>query len=149
MSRRRLVLTYATVVTTLSATAWFATNAVPLMAAPQEQGQTADDAKLDFPDTGSKRIRLSRTAAAAKLRYKHPPEYPALAKQARLQGVVRLAVLIAPDGRVIDLYTISGEPVLAEAAVEAVRKWEYTTTLLNGNPVEVVTTVEVTFTLAP
>jgi protein TonB len=73
--------------------------------------------------------------------------YPALARQARVQGTVVLAALIAPDGRVRNLRVLSGHPLLTQAALEAVRHWRYEPTLLNGDPMEVDTTVQVIFRL--
>ena len=77
-----------------------------------------------------------------------PPVYPPLAKQARIQGVVRLDAIIGKDGTMKDLRAASGHPLLVPAALEAVRQWVYKPTLLNGNPVEVVTVVDVNFTLS-
>ena len=76
------------------------------------------------------------------------PLYPALAKQARIQGTVRLQAVIAKDGSVVELQVISGHPLLVQAALDAVRQWRYRPTLLNGEPVEVVTTIDVVFTLS-
>ena len=74
--------------------------------------------------------------------------YPALAKQARIQGTVRYNVLIGKDGTIQAMDLVSGHPLLVEAATPAVRQWKYQTTLLNGEPVEVVTVIDVNFTLA-
>ena len=78
-----------------------------------------------------------------------PPAYPPLAKKAGIQGTVTLHTSIGKDGRVVDVQAISGHPLLIPAAVDAVKQWEYKPTLLNGNPVEVLTQVDVNFTLAP
>ena len=75
------------------------------------------------------------------------PFYPAIARQARVQGVVILEALIAPDGRVEEVTVLKGVPLLDEAAMEAVRQWVYTPTLLNGVPVPVIMTVTVAFSL--
>ena len=75
------------------------------------------------------------------------PVYPALAKVSKVQGDVVLEVNITKDGKVGNLTVISGHPLLTDAAIEAVRQWEYKPTLLNGAPVDVVTTVTVNFTL--
>jgi protein TonB len=77
-----------------------------------------------------------------------PPQYPPLARQARIQGVVRLHAIIAKDGTIQDLQVISGHPMLVGAAMQAVRQWRYAPTLLNGTPVEVDTEITVNFTLA-
>jgi periplasmic protein TonB len=83
----------------------------------------------------------------AKLVKKVIPEYPALAKTARLSGVVHLLGVIAKDGTIQNLQLISGHPILAGAALAAVRQWVYQPTLLNGRPVEVIAPIDVNFTL--
>ena len=75
------------------------------------------------------------------------PAYPPSARQARVQGVVILEVTIAADGSVIDARTIRSIPLLDAAAVDAVRQWQFTPTLLNGVPIPVRHTVTVQFTL--
>jgi protein TonB len=76
------------------------------------------------------------------------PVYPDLARRARVQGKVVLECVIDTDGRVTDLHVVSGNPLLAEAATEAVRRWAYSPTTLNGQPIRVILTVTVTFGLA-
>ena len=76
------------------------------------------------------------------------PVYPPLAKQARIQGVVKLSAVISKDGTIMELAVISGHPLLAPAALEAVKQWVYQPTLLNGEPVEVATQIDVNFTLS-
>ena len=73
------------------------------------------------------------------------PVYPPLAKQARIQGVVLLEAVISKDGAIDNLRVISGHPLLTQAAIDAVKQWRYKPTLLNGEPVEVVTTITVNF----
>ena len=75
------------------------------------------------------------------------PDYPAVARAARVAGVVILEAVIGADGRVTDVRVLRSVPLLDEAALSAVRQWEYTPTLLNGVPVPVVMTITVTFTL--
>jgi protein TonB len=84
----------------------------------------------------------------AKLLRKVIPEYPQIAKSARISGVVRLIGTIGKDGTIQNLQVVSGHPMLARAALDAVRQWIYKPTLLNGNAVEVIAPIEVTFTLA-
>jgi protein TonB len=84
---------------------------------------------------------------AAKLVYGPKPIYPPLARQARISGTVRLQAIIAKDGTVIELQVLSGPALLVQAATDAVRQWRYQPTLLNGEPIEVVTTVDVIFSL--
>jgi protein TonB len=76
------------------------------------------------------------------------PTYPPLAKAARVQGTVKFEAVIAKDGTIQNLKVISGPPLLVNAALEAVRQWQYRPTLLNGEPVEVITTIDVNFTLS-
>ena len=76
------------------------------------------------------------------------PVYPAEAQAARVQGVVILEAVIGPDGRVQDARILRSIPLLDQAALDAVRLWEYTPTLLNGAPVPIIMTVTVQFTLS-
>jgi protein TonB len=75
------------------------------------------------------------------------PVYPDLARRARVEGVVILEVLIDEDGRIDRLKVLRSEPLLDAAALDAVRSWRYTPTLLNGVPVPVLGTVSVRFSL--
>ena len=95
-----------------------------------------------------KRIRVGGQVEGARLIYQPKPEYPPLAKMARIQGTVRLEAIISKDGTIQDLKVVSGHPLLVKSALEAVQRWRYQPTLLNGEPVEVVTEVDVNFTLA-
>jgi protein TonB len=85
---------------------------------------------------------------SAKLVRQPRPNYPPLAKQARISGVVKLSAVIGKDGTIRELQTISGHPLLVPAALEAVKQWVYQPTLLNGEPVEVQTQIDVNFTLS-
>ena len=76
------------------------------------------------------------------------PVYPPLAKQARISGVVKLGAIISKDGTIQHLEVISGHPLLVPSALEAVKQWVYQPTLLNGEPVEVQTQIDVNFTLS-
>jgi len=100
------------------------------------------------PGVTPQRIRVSGKTEAANLIRRVEPDYPPLAKQARVQGTVRFTVLIAKDGTIENMQLVSGHPLLVAAAQDAVRQWVYKPTLLNGQPVEVVTFVEVNFTLS-
>jgi protein TonB len=79
--------------------------------------------------------------------YQPLPLYPQIAKSARIAGTVRFTAIIARDGSIQNLMLISGHPLLVGAAQEAVRQWRYRPTLLNGEPVEVQTVIDVNFTL--
>jgi len=85
---------------------------------------------------------------AAKLIRKVIPEYPPLAKQARISGTVRLTGVIAKDGSIEQLQVISGNPLLAPAAIAAVKQWLYRPTILDGQAVEVIAPIDVIFTLS-
>ncbi len=76
------------------------------------------------------------------------PAYPPLAKQARIAGAVVLQAEISKDGSIQNLHVISGHPMLVPSAIEAVKQWKYKPYILNGEPVEVETTITVNFTLA-
>ena len=94
------------------------------------------------------RVRVSSGVSSGLLIRKVSPTYPPLARQARIQGTVVLQAQISKDGSIQNLQLISGHPMLAPAAIEAVRQWKYKPYLLNGEPVEVETQVQVNFTLA-
>ena len=94
------------------------------------------------------RIRVGGNVQAANLINQVRPIYPPLAKQARISGVVELSAVIGKDGRVQDLKVIKGHPLLVQAALDPVKNWVYRPTLLNGEPVEVSTTIDVNFTLS-
>jgi protein TonB len=94
------------------------------------------------------RIRVSSGVQSGLLVKKTQPVYPPLARQARIQGVVILQAQISKEGNIENLQLISGHPMLAPAAIEAVKQWKYKPYLLNGEPVEVETQVQVNFTLS-
>lgn len=89
------------------------------------------------------RVRVGAAVQERRLIRKVEPAYPQKARQARIRGVVRFTVIIAKDGHVSDIQLVSGHPLLVTAAREAVAQWVYRPTLLNGQPVEVVTSVNV------
>jgi protein TonB len=95
-----------------------------------------------------KPVAVSQGVQAAKLIRQVQPAYPALARQARISGSVRLTAIIGRDGAIRNLEVMSGHPLLTAAALEAVKQWVYQPTLLNREPVEVVTRIDVNFTLS-
>lgn len=99
------------------------------------------------PKPTQTRIRQGGQVQAAKLMNKVQPMYPPLARQTRISGTVRLHAIIAKNGTVEQLEVISGHPLLVQAALDAVRQWRYQATTLNGEPVEVDTTIDVIFSL--
>lgn len=94
------------------------------------------------------RVRVSSGVQSGLLVRKVNPAYPPLARQARIQGTVILQALISKEGSITNLQLVSGHPMLAPAAIEAVKQWRYRPYLLNGEPVEVETTIQVNFTLS-
>lgn len=94
------------------------------------------------------RTRVGGDVQAAKLVFAPKPEYPPLTRMTRIQGEVCLEAVISADGRIQNLQVSSGHPLLIKAALEAVAQWRYQPTLLNGEPVEVQTEIEVKFILA-
>ena len=92
-------------------------------------------------------IRIAGNVTQAKLLHRVDAVYPPIAKAANVQGTVVLRAIIAKDGTVKQLELISGPPMLTDAAMDAVRQWTYQPTRLYGEPVEVETTVSITFTL--
>ncbi len=99
------------------------------------------------PKAAPSRIRVGGNVAAAKLIRQVTPVYPTIAKTAHISGTVILHAIIAKDGTIQELTYVSGPPLLMRNAMDAVRQWRYNPTLLNGEPVEVDTTISVVFTL--
>jgi protein TonB len=94
------------------------------------------------------RIRVGGIVSAARLIYQPKPEYPEFAKMTRTEGVVEFEAVIGKDGTIEELKVLRGHPLLVKAALDAVRRWRYQPTLLNGEPIEVVTEITVNFKLA-
>ena len=104
--------------------------------------------QLDLTISPEQRIKVGGAVITASIVSKVQPAYPADAKAARIQGVVHLSAIIGMDGSVQQLTVLSGPPELVQSALDAVKQWVYKPTMLNGNPVQVETTVDVNFTLA-
>ena len=99
-----------------------------------------------------KRIRVGGNVQSLKLVRKVQPEYPPQMKEARISGTVALQAVISREGHVSNLQSISSSdvhPDLVDAATTAVQQWQYEPTLLNGEPVEIETQINVNFTLLP
>ena len=94
------------------------------------------------------RVRVSQGVTSGLLIRKIQPAYPPLARQARIQGNVLLQAEISKEGTIENLRLISGHPMLAPAAIEAVKQWKYKPYILNGEPVEVDTQITVIFSLS-
>jgi TonB family protein len=126
--------------------------ALVLLAAGVSWGQSAPQATGGVVEAEGKaqtvkRIRVGESVQQAALIHRVTPKYPPEAKQARIQGTVRLQAVIGTDGAVKELTVLSGHPLLVQSALDALGKWRYRTTLLNGQPIEVVTTVDVLYKL--
>jgi protein TonB len=94
-----------------------------------------------------RRIRVG-SVIAARIVYQPKPEYPELARLTRTEGAVEFEAVIGRDGTIQELKVLRGHPLLVKAAFDAVRQWRYQPTLLNGEPVEVMTEITVNFKLA-
>jgi periplasmic protein TonB len=100
------------------------------------------------PKVTPKRVSVGGNVQAARLVNRVQPLYPPLARQTRISGTVKLHAIIGKNGQVEQLQVISGHPLLVQSALDAVRQWRYQPTLLNGEPVEVDTEIDVIFSLA-
>lgn len=136
MSKPRLVIAVAAMAALLTATGGFAVRAFPLEGAPPAAAQSPPQ-----------KIRVGGGVQQTKLTKQVKPVYPPLAKQAGVEGTVRLMIVIDKEGLVKEIQSVSGPPLLVPAAEEAVRQWRYEPTYLNGKPMEVITQVDVNFTL--
>jgi len=105
----------------------------------------ASSAPPPLPMPGS--LRVGGNVQAKRIISRVRPVYPKEALKERISGTVRLHVLIAKDGTVEQVEVVSGHPLLQQAAVDAVRQWRYQSTFLNGEPVEIDTTVDMIFSL--
>jgi len=92
-------------------------------------------------------VRIGGNVMQASLIHMVQPMYPQIAKTAHISGTVVLHAIIGTDGTVQDLQYVSGPPLLMRSAMDAVREWRYRPTMLNGEPVQVDTTISVVFTL--
>jgi protein TonB len=101
-----------------------------------------------FVPATPQRIRISGGVTKGMLIQRIEPTYPTLARSARVQGDVVLSAVINTNGQIENLQLVSGHPMLVPAAIAAVRQWRYKPYLLNGQPVEVETTITVIFTLS-
>jgi general secretion pathway protein A len=117
----------------------------PSLQAPDSAASAGDAVGPAATRSAVTRVRVGSRAQAAKLIFQPQPEYPEAAQRAHLQGTVRLEAVLAKDGAVASVRVLSGHPLLAESAEKAVARWRYQPTLVDGNPVEVVTEVDVDF----
>ena len=103
----------------------------------------------DGPRLGPPVLRIKCGADCSKTRLVSSPlpVYPQKAKARKLQGLVRLQAVVGQRGNVRELGTLSGNPILAQAAIDAIQHWKYRPTLLNNDPVEVVIVIDIVFYL--
>jgi len=101
-----------------------------------------------FVPVTPQRVRISQGVTKGLLIQKVEPAYPPLARAARVQGEVVLSAVIDSNGQITNLQLVSGHPMLVPAAITAVKQWRYKPYLLNGQPVEVETTITVIFSLS-
>jgi len=128
-------------------TEWRITKTWGFALNPEDRPKVQNTASPPPPERPPGRVRVAGGVQSAKLIWQPKPSYPDLAKAARIEGTVRLDVVIGEDGTVQELTVVSGHPLLIQAAMDAVKQWRYRRTMLNGIPVEVATTVDVNFVL--
>jgi TonB family protein len=129
--------------TMLSAAAGLPSGPLPVAEAPSAAQEVP---AVPFPQSaGRDPLRVGANAQESKLIYRVGPEYPELAKRARISGNVVLVVTVNEEGLVSEVRVVNGHPLLNEAAISAVKQWRYSPTLLNGVPVPVMATVTVIF----
>lgn len=109
---------------------------------------TANASVPKFVPVVPQRVRISQGVTKGLLIQKVEPQYPPLARAARVQGEVVLSAVIDGNGQINNLQLVSGHPMLVQAAIAAVKQWRYKPYLLNGQPVEVETTITVIFSLS-
>ncbi|MGH9679002.1 MAG: energy transducer TonB, partial [Candidatus Acidiferrales bacterium] len=139
---------------TLASVSWrFAVGPVP--APPVEPPATEAPAKSAAPgqippETASAPlapVKVPANITEAAILSRTTPEYPARARAAHIQGDVVLRAIIDKEGKISEVHVLSGDELLAEAAVEAVKQWRYKPMFSDGQPAEVETTITVTFSL--
>jgi TonB family protein len=117
--------------------------------AHQAQEQTSPSARKEGAPQQPLRVRVSQKVSDALIAKKVQPQYPPEARDKHIQGTVILRTEISKEGDVTESTLVSGHPLLAPAAIEAVKQWKYKPYLLNGQPVAVETQVSVAFELQP
>jgi TonB family protein len=100
---------------------------------------------IELPKAAPGTVRISQGVSQGLLLKKVQPVYPSVAKQLRKEGIVQLLATINKSGDVSKVQTLGGDPMLAKAAVDAVKQWKYRPYLLNGLPVEIETQISIVF----
>ena len=139
MSRSRLAVSMISIFLLLIGTIYLAAGWFPLTGAPLAAQEQNSGAEVRAPQTTP--IQVAGDIQESKLIFKVEPIYPEEAKRLGLNGIVRLRVTINEEGQVYRIVAQAGHPMLIQAAFDAVTKWRYSPTFLNGNPVSVVTNV--------
>ena len=103
--------------------------------------------KVKILGTEGRHFKPDAKVTSGKLEHRVQPNYPALARQTKVAGTVTLDVIINKNGEVEEASLVSGHPLLVSAAIDAVKQWKYSPTLVDGEPFAVETTIEVTFSL--
>lgn len=119
----------------------------PASSSPQAPAKISSEHSASQSPAHPRRVVLSSGVAASLLIQKTSPMYPPIAKAARVSGTVVLHAVISTTGSVINLQVVSGSPLLQQSALDAVKNWRYRPYLLNNEPVEFETTVNVVYTL--
>jgi protein TonB len=122
-------------------------TSIPDVAPPAPAIEVAPVPAVNPPPLAPKQVRVGGVVQMARLIHRVDPLYPPLARQMRVSGVVELVGIIGTNGHIRELKLLSGNPLLAPAALEAVHHWIYEPTLLNGEPVELIATISVIFRL--
>jgi periplasmic protein TonB len=99
------------------------------------------------PPAAPQRVRMGGNVKGGRLLHRVEPQYPPIARQMRISGTVVIEGVVGVDGRIRELRIVEGHPMLVKAALEAVRQWIYEPMTLNGDPVEVIAPITVTFRL--
>jgi periplasmic protein TonB len=132
----------------IALTILFATMGLAVVQAQEQASPQATQGDASAQAQQPKRVRVSQSVSKGLWIKKENPKYPEKAREQRIQGLVVLQVIVSPEGSITGLTLVSGDPLLTPAAIKAVKKWKYKPYLLNGQPVEVETTVQVNFTLS-
>jgi len=151
MSKPRLIISLASIAAFMVWTGQLAAGWWPLQSAPRVAASPSPQPVPDpapAPDQSSKRgpIRVGNAVQASMLIHRVPPVFPEKAREARVQGTVMIQALIDERGVVREIKVLRGHPLLNDAAIEAVSQWRYAPTTLKGEPVAVLSNVEVFMT---
>jgi protein TonB len=122
--------------------------ALTFIAIPSRAQDTPQqDAPPPQPARKITRVKQGGAVMVKMLKVKVAPVYPPLAREKGIQGTVRLHTIVGKDGSIEQMEVISGQPLLVQAALDAVRQWKYRITYLNGEAVEVDTVIDIIFSL--